>query len=83
MIEYQRTLETWEALSAQLHEPQNEADYLELLEFTRRLSHEHSIEQEPIKTLFWLAAEYLRRWEIDHDPWRQEPITEAQNITSA
>ncbi|NJK42862.1 MAG: hypothetical protein HC933_00155 [Pleurocapsa sp. SU_196_0] len=75
MIEYKRTLETWEALSAELHEPQTEAEYLALLEFTRRLSSEHSIEHEPIKTLFWLACEYLRRWEAVNDPWANAPTS--------
>ena len=75
MIQYQRALETWQALSNEIHEPQNEAEYTALLEFTRRLSSENSIEQEPTKTLFWLACDYLRRWERQNDPWASEPVT--------
>ena len=75
MIQYQRALETWQALSSEIHEPQNEAEYTALLEFTRRLSSENSIEQEPTKTLFWLACDYLRRWERQNDPWTSEPVT--------
>jgi hypothetical protein len=73
MIEYRRTLQAWETLSAELHEPRNETEYAALLEFTRRLSSEHSIEKDPIKTLFWLACEYMRRWESVNDPWANEP----------
>jgi mRNA interferase HigB len=74
-LEYKRTLATWEALSTELHEPQTEAEYLALLEFTRRLSNEHSIEHEPIKTLFWRTCEYLRRWESVNDPWANAPAS--------
>jgi HTH-type transcriptional regulator / antitoxin HigA len=75
MIQYQRALENWRALSREIHEPQNEAQYTALLEFTRRISSENSIEQEPTKTLFWLACDYLRRWERQNDSWANEPVT--------
>jgi HTH-type transcriptional regulator / antitoxin HigA len=75
MIQYQRALETWQTLSHELFEPTTESEYTALLEFTRRLSSEHSIDREPIKTLFWLACEYLRRWEKTNDPWAKEPVT--------
>jgi HTH-type transcriptional regulator / antitoxin HigA len=75
MIQYQRALEHWQALSREIHEPQNEAEYTALLEFTRRLSSENSTQQEPTKTLFWLACDYLRRWERQNDSWASEPVT--------
>ena len=75
MIQYQRALENWQALSSEIHEPQNEAEYTALLEFTRRLSSENSTQQEPTKTLFWLACDYLRRWERQNDSWASKPVT--------
>lgn len=74
MTQYQRILETWQNLSFDLREPQTEAEYVTLLEFTQRLTDEHSVESEPIKTLFWLACEYLRRWEVLHDPWASQAV---------
>jgi hypothetical protein len=68
-------LETWQTLSHELFEPTSKREYTALLEFTRRGSSEHSIDREPIKTLFWLACEYLRRWGKADDPWAKEPIT--------
>lgn len=59
----------------EIHEPQNEAKYTALLEFTRRFSSENSTQQEPTQTLFWLACDYLRRWERQNDPWASEPVT--------
>jgi hypothetical protein len=73
MIDYRKTLETWVLLSHDLHEPTTEAEYLILLEFTKRLD-EQNVDLEPIKTLFWLACEYLRRWEEVHDAWASVPV---------
>lgn len=69
MIEYQNTLNQWQMLSQQLREPQNEAEYDQLLEFTDRLSSEYSTQREPMKGLFWLLTTYLNAWEQKHDPW--------------
>jgi hypothetical protein len=77
MIDYSKTLEKWVQLSHELHEPVTEEQYLTLLEFTQRLSDEHNVDLEPTKTLFWLACEYLRRWEVQHDPWAIQSVTTA------
>ncbi len=69
MIEYQNTVNQWQDLSQQLREPQTEAEYDNLLEFTDRLSSEYSIEREPMKGLFWLLNTYLNAWEQKNDPW--------------
>jgi hypothetical protein len=73
MIDYRKTLETWVLLSHDLHEPTTEAEYLTLLEFAERLSDEQNVDLELTKTLFWLACEYLRRWEEVHDAWAGAP----------
>jgi hypothetical protein len=57
------------------YESTTEAEYLMLLEFTQRLSDEQNVDLEPSKTLFWLACEYLRRWEAVHDPWASVAVT--------
>jgi hypothetical protein len=74
MTQYQRILNSWQNLSFDLRELQTEAEYLALLEFTQQLTDENSVESEPIKTLFWLACEYLRRWEVLHDPWASQAV---------
>ncbi len=69
MIGYQNTLNQWRNISQQLREPQTEAEYDTLLEFTDRLSSDYSIQLEPMKGLFWLLTTYLNAWEQKNDPW--------------
>jgi hypothetical protein len=78
MTQYQRILNSWQNLSFDLREPQTEAEYLALLEFTQQLTDENSVESEPIKTLFWLSCEYLPRWEVLHDPWANQAVVQAK-----
>jgi hypothetical protein len=63
MIQLSQTVQTWQQLHQTLHEPKNQAEYLELDAFVRELMRQHNTDLEPYQSLWRLAVGYMLRFE--------------------
>jgi HTH-type transcriptional regulator / antitoxin HigA len=75
MMQLDSIAKNWEALyQAQLQTIKTESQYLEMLEFMRELMRHYDTTQEPHRSLWRLAAQYVSDWELVHDDLATESI---------
>ena len=63
MIQISQTIQTWQELHQSLHEPKNQAEYVELEIFVRELMRQYNTDLEPYQSLWRLAVGYMQRFE--------------------
>jgi antitoxin component HigA of HigAB toxin-antitoxin module len=68
MMPLKQTINTWTDFHHNVQPPTNEAQYVELLEFTQNLIEQYDTNLEPYRSLWRLISGYLLEWERQNEP---------------